>query len=458
MKKASKSRSDMMLNDPIKKVIPTLAIPTIISMLITAVYNLADTFFVSRIGTSASGAVGIVFSAMAMIQAVSFTIGMGSGNNISRLLGSGNKKEADKFASVGWFTGFGVGCLIALFGLLNLNNIVIWLGSTDTIAPYAADYAVFIFMAAPFMMCSFIMNNILRFQGLAIYAMCGIGAGGILNMILDPILIFVCDMGTKGAGLSTAVSQCVSFCILLFMCNTRKETIKIRFKNFKPSLKIYSKIIYTGIPSLARQGIASVAVVMLNTIAKPYGDAAIAALSIVSRFTLFMNSVVVGFGQGFQPVCGFNFGAKRYDRVIEAFWFCVKVSTCILTVLCLICFLFSGNIISWFRKEDAEVIKIGTFALRAQLCSLPFWGYYTMSNMFSQSIGYGFRASLISCSRQGLIFIPTIFIMSHFFGLRGLQISQPISDILSFLLAFVLVNSILNELKRKSIEQKKEVI
>lgn len=444
-----KTRNEMMLNDPVEKVIPKLAVPTIISMLITSIYNMADTFFVSQLGTSASGAVGIIFSAMAMIQAISFTIGMGAGNNISRILGSGKRAEAARYVSVAWFTGFGIGCVIGVFGLLFMHEIVMLLGSTKTIAPYAEAYAKYIFLAAPFMMCSFIMNNNLRFQGLAFYAMCGITAGGILNIVLDPVFIFGLGMKTAGAGLATGLSQLVSFCILLFMCNSRKDSINVRIRNFKPSVKIYARILYTGVPSLARQGIASVATVILNTIAGPFGDAAIASLSIVSRFTMFINSVIIGFGQGFQPVCGFNFGAGKYDRVRRAFWFCVKVSTCILLALCTVSMLFSGSIIEIFRKDDPEVIRIGTFALRAQLCTMPLWGYYVMSNMLSQSIGYGFRASIISCARQGLFLIPILFILPKFFDLTGLQLAQPVADVLAFLLAVVLVSNILKELKAK---------
>ncbi|MCD8153137.1 MAG: MATE family efflux transporter [Clostridiales bacterium] len=445
--KTTVSRNEEMLHAPVERIIPKLAGPTILSMLITAIYNMADTFFVSQLGTSASGAVGIIYSAMAMIQAFAFTIGMGAGNNISRLLGAGEEEEARKFASTAWFTGFGFGCVLALVGLSQLRNIVMLLGSTETIAPYAEDYARFIFLAAPFMMCSFIMNNMLRFQGLAVYSMAGITIGGILNMVLDPILIFGFHMGTSGAGIATGFSQIVSFTILLFMCNTHKDAIRITPRYFAPSLKRYGKIFYTGAPSLARQGIASVSSVILNTIAGQYGDAAVAALSIVSRFTMFINSVVIGFGQGFQPVCAFNFGARQYDRVRRAFWFCVKVSTVVLLLLCAVSLLFSGHIIALFRRDDAEVIAIGTFALRAQLVTMPLWGFYTMSNMFSQSIGYGFRASVISCARQGLFLIPVLYILPALLGLKGLQLAQPLSDILAFLLSLLLIRGILKELK-----------
>ncbi len=448
--KETHSRNEQILNDPVEKIIPKLAGPTILSMLITSVYNVADTFFVSQLGTSASGAVGIVWSAMALIQAFSFMIGMGAGNQIAQLLGKGREEEAKSFASVAWFTGFGVGCVAALLGITQMEAIVMLLGSTETIAPYAADYARYIFLAAPFMMCSFIMNGLLRFQGLAFYSMVGITVGGLLNIILDPLLIFAAGMATMGAGIATGVSQFASFCILLFMCNTHKDTIRITPRNYRPTMRMYGRILYTGAPSLARQGIASVSSVMMNSIAGNYGDAAVAAMSIVTRFTMFINSVIIGFGQGFQPVCAFNFGAKKYERVKRAFWFCVKVAVVTLLILCAAAMLFSGHIIELFRRDDAQVFEIGTFALRAQLLTMPLWGYYIMCNMFSQSIGYGFRASIISCARKGLFLIPVLGVLPYFFGLRGLQLAQPVSDVLALILASVLTSGILKELREKS--------
>ncbi len=447
--KEKQSRNEQMLNEPVERIIPKLAGPTILSMLITSIYNMADTFFVSQLGTSASGAVGIIFSAMALIQAFAFMIGQGAGNNVSRLLGRGETEEAKRYVSVAWFTGFALGIVIAVFGLTCMDSIVMLLGSTETIAPYAADYARYIFMAAPFMVCSFIMNNLLRFQGLAVYSMVGITIGGVLNIILDPVLIFGLGLGTTGAGIATGFSQFVSFAILLFMCNTHKDVIHITPRNFRPSKRIYGRIFYTGMPALVRQGISSVSSVMLNSTAGLYGDAAVAAMTIVARFTMFINSVIIGFGQGFQPVCAFNFGAQKYDRVKRSFWFCVKVTTAMLLIMCVAAMPFSKHIIEMFRRDDAEVIAIGTFALRAQLVTMPLWGYYIMSNMFSQSIGYGFRASVISCARQGLFLIPALYIFPKIMGLRGLQLAQPIADIAALILAIVLVSGILRELDRK---------
>ncbi len=448
----TRSRGEMMLNDPVNRLVPRLAGPSIVSMLVSSIYNMADTFYVSQIGTSASGAVGIIFSAMALIQAFSFMMGIGTSNNVSRSLGSGDEDLARRFTSVGWFTTFAMGLVIAVIGSAFMHPLVMLLGSTETIAPYAEGYARFIFICAPFMMTSFYMNNLLRYQGLSTYAMVGITTGGILNIILDPIFIFGFGLGTSGAGIATGLSQFISFCILLFMCQTRKEAIKIRFRDFRPDRKIYWNIFYTGMPSLGRQGIGSLSNVLLNTIAGTYGDAAIAAMSITLRFSMFLNSVVIGFGQGFQPVCSYNYGAKQYDRVRDAYWFSVRVATIFFVIVCLLCLPFAKYIIMIFRRDDAAVIAIGTIALRAQLITMPLWGFYNMSNMLTQSIGYGMRALLIAGARQGYFLILVLLILPGFMGITGIEIAQPVSDVLSFLLSIILVNSTLKDIRQKGKE------
>lgn len=456
MKEQQKKKQDQyyeMANAPISKIIPKLAVPTIISMLVTSIYNMADTFFVSQLGTSASGAVGIIFSAMAIIQALAFMIGMGTGNFIARMIGAGNRKLAEELASIAFFTGFGVGLVIAVIGNANIGQLVRMLGSTETIAPYAEAYASYIFVAAPFMICSFIMNNLLRFQGKALFAMVGITTGGVLNMVLDPIFIFGLDMGTTGAALATGLSQFISFCILLFMCNSREECISIHPKKFKPTLAIYGEIIHGGLPSLGRQGIASIATIIMNTMAQPYGDAAIAAMSIVNRFMMFVGSAMIGFGQGYQPVCSYCFGARLYDRVKKACVYCVKVSTIFLLAVSVIGLIFSGNIIQMFRKDDLEVIRIGTLALRLQLLTMPLQGLVVMGgNMTPQSIGYGIRATIVSTARQGWLLIPILLCTVPVFGVLGIQMAQPIADVGTFILAAVVTKGIFKDLDRKKAE------
>ena len=438
-----------MANAPVNRIIPKLAVPTIISMLVTSIYNMADTFFVSQLGTSASGAVGIIFSAMAIIQALSFMIGIGSGNYIARLIGAGNRELAEKLASIGFFTGFGMGLVITVLGTANIHALVMMLGSTVTIAPYAEAYASYILLASPFMMTSFIMNNILRFQGKALFAMVGITTGGILNIVLDPVFIFGMDMGTAGAALATGISQFVSFCILLAMCNLRRDCISIDIRKFRPTLKLYGQILYGGVASLGRQGIASVATIIMNIMAQPYGDAAIAAMSIVNRFMMFVGSAMIGFGQGFQPVCSYCFGAGMYRRVKEACVFCIKVSTAVLFVFAVIGLIFSGNIVAVFRKDDMDVIRIGTLALRLQLCTLPLMGITVMGNMTPQSMGYGTWATVVSTARQGWFLIPLLLFLTPAIGILGIQIAQPLADIGTTILAIWALRLIFKDLLLK---------
>lgn len=443
-----------MIETPVSKLIPRMAVPTIISMLVTSIYNMADTFFVSQINTSASAAVGVIYSMMAMIQAVGFTLGMGGGNYISRSLGKKDDDLADRTAATSFFTAIAAGLVITVTGLVFLDRLVLMLGATETIAPYAQSYARYILLGAPLMTGSFVMNNLLRSQGFAFYSMLGITTGGILNMILDPIFIFGLNLGISGAALATVLSQCVSFCILFFQCNMRKGCIHLRISKVTFKWNLYGEILHAGLPSLCRQGLASVAAVALNVAANPFGDAAIAAMSIVTRYMMFINSALIGFGQGFQPVCGFNFGAKRYDRVLEAFWFCLKVALVLLTTLGVISFFGAGQIMTMFRKGDPVVIEIGTWAMRFQCLTLPIQAWIIMCNMLTQSIGYGFRASIVAAGRQGICLLPALMILPGILGIRGLQLSQPTADVCTSIIAAIVVIGVLKELKEKAEEQK----
>lgn len=444
----------MMTETPVSRLIPSLAVPTIISMLVTSIYNMADTFFVSQINTSASAAVGIIYSLMAMIQAIGFTLGMGAGNYISRSLGERDEDRAARTAATAFFTAVAVGILMAVSGLAAIDKLVRLLGATETIAPYAGDYARYILLGAPVMTGSFVMNNLLRSQGFAFYSMLGITTGGILNMVLDPIFIFGFHQGIAGAAQATVLSQCISFCILFYQCNFRKGCIRLRISKFTPTGKIYGEILHAGIPSLCRQGLASAAAVVLNIAANPFGDAAIAAMSIVTRYMMFIGSALIGFGQGFQPVCGFNFGAKRYDRVLESFWFCLKVAVVLLTGLGVVSFLGAGPIMTVFRKGDPEVIAIGTRAMRLQCLTLPIQAWIIMSNMLTQSIGYGFRASVVAAGRQGIFLIPALLSLPKFLDILGLQLAQPVADVCTCIMAAAIVLGILKELKEKDEEIK----
>lgn len=442
---------ERMTTASIPPLICSLALPTIATMLITSVYNMADTYFVGKLGTSATAAVGIAFSLMCVIQAIGFTFGMGSGNYISRLLGEKEMDQAERVATTGFLTTVGIGIVLMLIGLCTVSPLVRLLGATETIAPYAESYIRFILIGAPWMTGSFVLNNLLRYQGNAFWGMIGIGAGGVLNIALDPLFIFVFGMGTSGAALATIISQFISFVILLIFC-TRGNNIRIRVKCFTPKWAIYKEILRGGLPSFYRQGLSSIATIILNTCAGFYGDAAIAAMSIVTRLMQFALSTLLGFGQGFQPVCGFNYGAKKYDRVLEAFWFCVKTATGVLFVIALLGFMNAPELIRIFR-DDAKVIEIGTKALRFQCLTFPLSSWIVMNNMLMQTIGKGTKASILALSRQGLFFIPIIVITAKYFGLLGVELSQPLADVGAFILAIPLGVSVVKELKAAAVQE-----
>lgn len=431
--------------------IPTLvlnmAVPSIISMLITSFYNMADTFFVGQIGTTATAAVGVIFPLMSIIQALGFTFGHGSGNYISRKLGQGEVEDAKKMAATGFVSALVAGAIFGLVGLIFLDGLVGILGATPTIAPYARQYAMYILIGTPFMASSLVLNNQLRFQGSAFFGMIGMGVGAVLNIALDPLFIFVLDMGVSGAALATILSQIVSFCLLLRGC-TRGGNIAISLKNFSPSWARYKEIARGGTPSLFRQGLGSVATICLNFAAGIYGDAAIAGMSIVTRVLQFANSAIIGLGQGFQPVCGFNYGAKLYGRVRKAFWFTVSLAFCVLLIGSIVGITFAPQIIAIFRKEDLEVIKIGALSLRLQCIFLPLSAFVVGSNMMLQTIGKPVKASISAAARTGLFFVPAILILPQFFGLLGVQMSQAVADLCSFVLCVPLAGTTLLEMKR----------
>ena len=419
-----------MTETPVGRLICQLALPCIISMLVTSFYNMADTFFVGKLDSdAATGAVGVVFSLMAVIQAIGFFFGHGSGNFISRELGKQNFDDASNMAATGFFSALGVGLVLCVLGQIFLEPLAYLLGSTETILPYAKAYMRIILIGAPWMTASLVLNNQLRFQGSAAYGMVGITSGAVLNIALDPLLIFVMNMGVAGAALATIISQFVSFCLLLVGCG-KGGNLRIHISRVQLKWSYYSQIIRGGLPSLARQGLASVATICLNLAAKPYGDAAIAAMGVVQRIMMFGASAMIGFGQGFQPVCGFNYGAKLYDRVKKGFWFCVKTSTVFLFAIGALGFIFAPQLVTLFR-DSPEVVSIGTVALRLQCLTFCAHGWVVMSNMMLQTIGRTAPATFLAMARQGIFFIPLVWILSHLLGLTGIQMTQMISDLLT---------------------------
>lgn len=420
---------EKMTQTPIPKLIVSLSIPTIISMLVTNIYNLVDTAFVGKLGTSASGAVGVVFGFMSILQAIGFLFGQGSGSIIARRLGTKDNEAASEVASTGFFTAFGIATLVGIGCMIGLDDLVTWLGSTPTIAPYAKSYIMFILIAAPFMVTSFTLNNILRYEGKAILGMVGLMVGAVLNILGDAILMFGCHLGIMGAGISTAVSQIISFGILISMFLRGRTSCRISLRNFRFREGIIWEIVSTGFPSLLRQGLNSITTVLLNSEAAVYGDPAVAAMSIVSRIIFFMASVAIGVGQGFQPVSGFNYGAGRYDRVKKGYWFTMILSEVILTGLGIVVFVFSPDLIRIFRDHES-VVSIGTRALRLQAISQVVMPLCMSTEMMFQSTGNRIPATLLSAMRNGIIFIPTLLILANLRGLAGIQEAQPLANLL----------------------------
>ncbi|MBQ6876872.1 MAG: MATE family efflux transporter [Oscillospiraceae bacterium] len=445
-----------MTEAPIGKLISKLAVPCIISMLVTSFYNMADTFFVGLLkSNSATGAVGVAFSMMAIIQAVGFFFGHGSGNYISRELGKKNYHEAEKMAATGFFSAFAAGTAIMIIGEIFLEELAVFLGSTETILPYTMEYLRAILFGAPWITSSFVLNNQLRFQGNAAYAMVGITLGSVLNIALDPLLIFVFDMGISGAGWATVISQIIGFFILLYGMQKRGH-IKLRFSNVKFEWFYYKNIIGGGLPSLARQGLASVATISLNHAAGPYGDAVIAAMGIVQRIAMFGASAMIGFGQGFQPFCGFNYGAGLYKRVKEGFFFCVKTSVVFLLGIAAAGFIFAPEIIALFR-DDPDVIAVGTVAMRLQCVTFVTHSWIVLSNMMTQVIGRTVPATFLATARQGLFFIPAVLILSELIGVTGIQLAQPIADVGTLLCAIPIQIKILKEMDSKLLSGKENI-
>ena len=444
----NEERFKRMRYEKIPKLIISLGIPTTISMLITNIYNMADTYFVSQISLSASGATGIVFAVMAILQAFGFMCGHGSGSNISRSLGRKDEENASRFASSGLFLSFCISLVLMIAGLVFLEPLMRLLGSTDTILVEAMNYGRFIFLAAPAMVMSCVCNNILRYEGRAVYAMVGLTFGGILNMMLDPILIFVFHLGISGAGIATMVAQYLSLFILLRPFFRNRTASRLRLSYISRNIDTFINIIVTGSPSLARQGLNSISTAMLNMMAKPLGDAAIAAMSVVGRVSNMLFSLSLGIAQGFQPVSSFNYGAGDYKRVKESTVFTIGFGTALIAVLCTLAFINAPLIISLFRSEEL-VIEIGSAALRLMCFGLLLLPTVSVTNMLFQGIGESKKALFVACLQSGAFFIPLVVILTRAFGVNGLICATPLSYLLAFSVALPMVVKFMRNLIKK---------
>ena len=441
-----------MTQRPVKLLVCQMAVPTIIAMVTTALYNVVDAAFIGRLSTEGTAGIGISFAYMTFIQALGFFFGHGSGNFISRALGAKNVSSAGVVASVGVITPILIGLLAAAICLPNLSSLSRLLGAPAEVVPYANDYLRYIVAATPFMMSALTLNNQLRLQGNARFGMVGIVSGAVLNIVLDPLFIFTLGMGVSGASLATAISQIFAW-VLLLRGTFRPESVHITLRNFRPSWRVYYEIFRGGLPSLLRQLFNCAAAVSLNYCAALYAPAgqeasAVAAFAVVTRIMMFTFSVVLGFCQGFQPVCGFNYGAKKYDRVRESYLFAFWVGTAFLAVVSAAGFIFAPQVLALFRAEDSDLIAIGAVTLRWQCAAFPLVPLCTATNMLFQNIRMTFPATLLSCCRNGLFFLPAILLLPLWLGLEGVQMAQAVADVFTFFLSLPYALWISRKLKR----------
>ena len=447
---------------PVWRLVIALGIPTTISMLITNIYNMADTYFVSTLGKAAGGAPGIVFSIMAILQAFGFMFGHGAGSHVSRLLGAKDEERAGKFATSSLLLATLCGIVIMICGLVFLEPLMWFLGSNAEILPHAMDYAMYIFIAGPAMAASCVFNNVLRYEGKATFAMVGLTSGGIINIFLDYVLIMRLNMGTAGAGLATAISQYISLVILAVPFLVGKTQSKICFKRGFISLRIVWDIVTTGFPSLIRQGLGSISTAILNVQARLYGTAAIAAMGYVSKSVQFIFCVGLGIGQGFQPVSAFNYGAKRYSRVKRGSYVTMLFGLVMIGTLAAICFGFAPYVIDFFNSEkDPDIARIGVEALRFNCSVLWVLPATVVGNMMFQSIGKRIPAILLSALQNGVAFIPMIYILPALAekhlgdGLVGLEMAQPVAYVITAAITLPITVIFLSKLPKDEEEAKK---
>ena len=451
--KRQENRKTMMLNEPISRVIPKMAIPTIVAFLISSVYSLADTYFVSSLGTNATAAVSVNASLDQLIMMCGSMLAMGANSYIARLLGQGDDKKASQVLSTSFFSAFFIGALLLVFGNLFMVPMVRFLGATPTCEQYSIDYATYVLFAAPFMATNFVMNQCLRSEGSATLSMVGMGFGGVLNCVLDPIFIFGFDMGVAGASLATAISKVVSFCILIFPYITRRSLLHLSIRNFHPTKDIIVKVVSVGSSSMFRSGLAVVSAIMLNSMAGNISDSVLAGIGVTNKIMMFPFSIILGFGNGFQPVAGFNWGARRYDRVQESYRFSARVALIGSTVMAVLIAVFADKLIVLFAGTDAEMQRIGTISILSQCVALPIHAWVAIVNMLCVGLGNAKGAFLLSTARQGTCFVPILFPLAWAFGAMGLASVQAVADVLTLVLAVPLILSMTKKIRQAQQEE-----
>ena len=444
--KRQQDRKNLMLNEPIHRVIPKMAVPTIVAFLINSIYSLADTYFVSSLGTNATAAVSVNASLDQLIMMCGSMLAMGANSYIARLLGKNDDKKASQVLSTAFFSAFAIGAALLTFGSVFMVPMVRLLGATPTCEQYSIDYATYVLMAAPFMASNFVMNQCLRSEGSATLSMIGMGFGGILNCVLDPIFIFGFEMGVAGASLATAISKVVSFTILIFPYLTRRSLLHLSIRNFRPTRDIVTEVVSVGSSSMFRSGLAVVAGILLNTLAGDISDSVLAGIGVCTKIMMFPFSIILGFGNGFQPVVGFNWGAKRYDRVKEAYRFSSRVAFWGGALMAAFCILFADKLIVLFAGTDEEMRKIGAFAIITQSIALPIHAWVAIVNMYCVGLGNARGAFVLATARQGSCFLPILYPLTWLFGAFGVSSVQALADVLTMVLAIPIMGKMNREL------------
>ena len=452
-KDAQQERRMLMLQEPVYKVIPKMAIPTIIAFLVNSIYSLADTYFVSSLGTNATAAVSVNSSLDQLIMMCGSMLAIGANSYIARLMGQGDDKKASQVLSTSFFTAFAIGSLLLVFGNLFMTPMVRLLGATPTCEQYSIDYATYVLFAAPFMASNFVMNQCLRSEGSATLSMVGMGFGSILNCVLDPIFIFYFDMGVAGASLATAISKLVSFAILVFPYITKRSLLRLSIRNVHFSRDIITNVAAMGSSSLFRNGLAVVAAIMLNDLAGNISDSVLAGIGVCTKIMMFPFSIILGFGNGFQPVAGFNWGAKRFDRVRQCYSFSSWTALVGATIMAVVLAVFSDPLIVVFAGTDPEMREIGSLCIRLQCLALPIHAWVAVVNMLCTGLGNAKGAMLLATARQGSCFIPILYPLAWIFGAYGVASVQALADVLTLILAVPLIRATLKQIRKAEDEQ-----
>lgn len=445
----------MMLNESLPKVILKMAYPTIIAFLITSIYSMADIYFVSSLGTNATAAVSVNASLDSLIMVAGSLFAVGASSYVARLLGAGNRDRASKTLSSSFFFAMALGAIIMVLGVSFRRPMVRLFGATDTCEKYAMDYASYVLYAAPFMAANFVMNQCLRSEGSALYSMIGMGIGGVINCFLDPVFILPwgLNMGVAGASLATAISKMISFFVLLFPYIRGHSLLKLSIRNVIFDLVMIKEVIAVGSSAMFRTLLSIVSGILINKEAGLISDAALASIGVTNKCMMLCFSVILGFSSGFQPVAGFNWGAKRYDRVRGSIRFASRTALIGAGVMGLVMAIFARTIIGWFSSGDPELLRLGTLCLRLQAVTLPIHAWVAIVNHLAGGLGKAKIALLLATARQGSCFIPVLYPLSRIFGAEGIASVQAVADVLTLALAIPAVINILKMINAAEAEK-----